>query len=81
MLEKLVRSMRSVVGGILSLVFKAVFGFVSAKALRGNGTTLRPVPFAVEFEMAILKDEPVGHNHYKSSLSQNLESSEIPKKG
>jgi hypothetical protein len=60
MLEKLVRSTRSVVGGILLwvLVFVTVFGFISVEALRGNGTSLGPEPLGVGVDMAILQVNP-----------------------
>jgi hypothetical protein len=54
MLEKLVRSTRSVVGGILLLVFVIVFIFASEGVLRGNGEISRPEPFGDGDDIAIL---------------------------
>ncbi len=54
MLEKLVRSTRSVVGGILLLVFVIVFIFASDEVLTGNGGFSRPETFGDGDDIAIL---------------------------
>lgn len=81
MLEKLVRSTRSVVGGVLLvLVFVTDFMFVSVEALEGNGTTLWPVPFGVVVEMAILQGESAGLSLSLNPARPKLYSSEIQKR-
>jgi hypothetical protein len=54
MLEKLVRSTRSVVGGILLLVFVVVFIFASVGVLTANGEFSHPETFGDGDDIAIL---------------------------
>jgi hypothetical protein len=54
MLEKLVRSTRSVVGGIIESVSVIVFIFASEGFLRGNGSFSRPETFGDGDDIAIL---------------------------